>query len=101
MCVERIALQQVPQGQFQPHKEWCHKLQLTQVRLQSQPIREISNAINDDSENKSKTKILKNENVCKPLKLQTFSFLIFIGKFPGHEPVRFLENSPRPFTKYG
>ena len=39
MCVERIALQQVPQGQFQPHKE-CHKLHLTQVRLQSQPIRE-------------------------------------------------------------
>ena len=67
MCVERIALQQVPQGQFQPHKEWCHKLQLTQVRLQSQPIREISNAINDDSENKSKTTILKNENLCKPL----------------------------------
>ena len=39
MCVERIALQQVPQGQFQPHKE-CHKLHLTQVGLQSQPIRE-------------------------------------------------------------
>ena len=37
MCVERIALQQVPQGQFQPHKE-CHKLHLTQVGLQSQPI---------------------------------------------------------------
>ena len=41
MCVERIALQQVPQGQFQPHKE-CHKLHLTQVGLQSQPIRENS-----------------------------------------------------------
>ena len=40
MCVERIALQQVPQGQFQPHKE-CHKLQLTQVGLQSQPINQI------------------------------------------------------------
>ena len=39
MCVERIALQQVPQGQFQPHKE-CHKLHLTQVGLQSQPNRE-------------------------------------------------------------
>ena len=69
MCAERIALQQVPQGQFQPHKEWCHKLQLTQVRLQSQPIRKISNAINDDSENKSMTKILKNENICNPLKV--------------------------------
>ena len=40
MCAERIALQQVPQGQFQPHKE-CHKLQLTQVGLQSQPINQI------------------------------------------------------------
>ena len=53
MCVERIALQQVPQGQFQPHKE-CHKLQLTQVRLQSQPIRENSYVIDDDSEEKSR-----------------------------------------------
>ena len=53
MCVERIALQQVPQGQFQPHKE-CHKLHLTQVGLQSQPNRETSYVIDDDSEEKSR-----------------------------------------------
>ena len=53
MCVERIALQQVPQGQFQPHKE-CHKLHLTQVRLQSQPNRETSYVIDNDSEKKSR-----------------------------------------------